>query len=167
MGGVSFGRFLWNSTVVAVIGTLGGVMSSLMAAYAFARVRFALSSFWFVCVMTTLMIPNQVMIVPQYILFKRLHFIDTLTSLIIPWFFGSAFFIFLMVQFIRGLPLDLDEAAEIDGSANGHFLPHCVAAGHAGYYYFDDFLVLLDLAGFLPAFNFYQFRPACLRFRWH
>ncbi|WP_270619007.1 carbohydrate ABC transporter permease [Paenibacillus macerans] len=115
VGGVSFGRFLWNSAVVAVIGTLGGVMSSLMAAYAFARVRFALSSFWFVCVMTTLMIPNQVMIVPQYILFKRLHLIDTLTSLIIPWFFGSAFFIFLMVQFIRGLPLDLDEAVEIDG----------------------------------------------------
>jgi multiple sugar transport system permease protein len=115
VGGITFGTFMWNSLYVAIIGTVGGVFASVMAAYAFARVKFALSSFWFVCVMMTLMIPNQVMVVPQYILFKKLHLIDTLTSLIAPWLFGSAFFIFLMVQFIRGLPLDLDEAAKIDG----------------------------------------------------
>jgi len=115
IGGVPFGTFILNSFLVAAIGTVGGVICSLMAAYAFARVKFRLSGFWFMCVMITLMIPNQVMIVPQYILFKKLHLIDTLTALIMPWFFGSAFFIFLMVQFIRGLPIDLDEAAKIDG----------------------------------------------------
>lgn len=115
IGGVPFGTFIWNSFLVAGIGTLGGVMSSLMAAYAFARVRFKLSGFWFMCVMITLMIPNQVMVVPQYILFEKMGLIDTLTALTIPWFFGSAFFIFLIVQFIRGLPIELDEAARIDG----------------------------------------------------
>lgn len=114
-GGFSFGSFIWNSLLVSVIGTVGGVFSSVMAAYAFSRVKFALSGFWFTCVMLTLMIPNQVMIVPQYILFKKLHLINTLEALIIPWFFGGAFFIFLMVQFIRSLPIDLDEAAKMDG----------------------------------------------------
>jgi len=115
VGGYSFGKFLWNSLIVSAIGTVGGVFASVMAAYAFSRVKFAFSGFWFICVMLTLMIPNQVMIVPQYILFKKLHLVNTLPALIMPWFFGSAFFIFLMVQFIRSLPIDLDEAAKIDG----------------------------------------------------
>jgi len=115
VGGYSFGKFIWNSLIVSAIGTVGGVFASVMAAYAFSRVKFAFSGFWFACVMLTLMIPNQVMIVPQYILFKKLHLVNTLPALIMPWLFGSAFFIFLMVQFIRSLPIDLDEAAKIDG----------------------------------------------------
>ncbi len=115
VGGVSFATFILNSLFVAAVGTFGGVASSVLAAYAFARVKFRAKSFWFACVMMTLMIPSQVMVVPQYILFKKLDLINHLSALIAPWFFGSAFFIFLMVQFIRGLPIELDEAAKIDG----------------------------------------------------
>ncbi|PXV87313.1 carbohydrate ABC transporter membrane protein 2 (CUT1 family) [Lachnotalea glycerini] len=115
IAGIRFGIFLLNSTVVTVIGTVTCVFSSLCAAYAFSRIKFKLSNFWFGCVMVTLMIPPQVMIVPQYIILKKLHFIDTLTALILPWCFGGAFFIFLMTQFFRGIPRELDEAASIDG----------------------------------------------------
>ncbi len=115
VGGITFGTFLTNSIVVAVIGTIGGVISSLLAAYAFARVKFKGKGFWFMCVMMTLMIPNQVMVVPQYIIFKKLDLINRIEALIMPWFFGHAFFIFLMIQFIRSLPIEIDEAAKIDG----------------------------------------------------
>ena len=115
IGGVSFWTFFGNSMIVTVVGTVTCVFSSLLAAYALARVRFPLSGFWFNCVMLTMMIPAQVMVVPQYIILKKLHLTDTRTALILPWAFGTAFFIFLMVQFIRGIPRELDEAAEIDG----------------------------------------------------
>ena len=90
-------------------------MVSLFAAYAFTRVKFKGSNFWFSCVMITMMIPSQVMVVPQYIVLKKLNLIDTRIALILPWFFGAAFFIFMLVQFFRGVPKELDEAAEIDG----------------------------------------------------
>lgn len=112
---IPFGKFLGNSLIVAGVGTIGGVASSVLAAYAFGRLQFKGKKFWFTCVMMTLMIPNQVMVVPQYIIFKNLHLTNTLTALIAPWFFGSGFFIFLMMQFVQGLPIDLDEAAKIDG----------------------------------------------------
>lgn len=115
VGGVPFLTFFINSVIVTVIGMVGCVFTSLLAAYAFARIKFRLSNFWFGCVMMTMMIPAQVMIVPQYILLKKVHLIDTRTALVLPWIFGGAFFIFLMVQFLRGIPIELDEAAEIDG----------------------------------------------------
>ena len=115
VGGVSFMTFLGNTVFVTVIGMVGCVLISLLAAYAFTRLKFKGSGFWFGCVMMTMMIPPQVMVVPQYIILKKLGLIDTRVSLILPWFFGGAFFIFLMVQFFRGIPKELDEAAEIDG----------------------------------------------------
>lgn len=115
VGGVSFATFLGNTVFVTVIGMIGCVVISLFAAYAFTRIKFKGSNFWFGCVMMTMMIPPQVMVVPQYIILKRLGLIDTRAALILPWFFGGAFFIFLMVQFFRGIPIELDEAAEIDG----------------------------------------------------
>lgn len=115
VGGVPFVTFLGNTVVVTVIGMVGCVTISLFAAYAFTRIKFKGSGFWFGCVMMTMMIPPQVMVVPQYIILKKLGLIDTRVSLILPWFFGGAFFIFLMVQFFRGIPKELDEAAEIDG----------------------------------------------------
>lgn len=115
IGGVGFGTFLMNSVVVTLVGTVGCVMTSLFAAYAFSRIKFKLSGFWFGCVMMTMMIPAQVMVVPQYIILKQLNLIDTRVALVIPWFFGGGFFIFLMVQFFRGIPYELDEAAQIDG----------------------------------------------------
>ena len=115
ISGVSFLTFIGNSTFVTLIGMVTCVLSSLLAAYVFARIDITLSKFWFSCVMITLMIPPQVMVVPQYIILKKLGLIDTLTALILPWCFGGAFFIFLMVQFFRGIPKELDEAAAIDG----------------------------------------------------
>lgn len=115
VGGVSFLTFLGNTVFVTVIGMAGCVTISLFAAYAFTRIKFKGSRFWFSCVMITMMIPSQVMVVPQYIILKKLHLIDTRIALAMPWFFGTAFFIFMLVQFFRGVPKDLDEAAEIDG----------------------------------------------------
>lgn len=115
VGGVTFAAFFMNSLTVTVIGTGGCVLTSLLAAYALSRIKFKFSGLWFGCVMMTMMIPPQVMVVPQYIILKKLNLIDTRTALILPWFFGGAFFIFLMVQFFRGIPRELDEAAEIDG----------------------------------------------------
>ena len=115
VGGVRFATFFINSFTVTVIGTAGCVMTSLLAAYSLSRIKFKFAGFWFGCVMLTMMIPSQVMVVPQYIILKKLNLIDTMTALILPWFFGGAFFIFLMVQFFRGIPRELDEAAEIDG----------------------------------------------------
>ena len=115
VGGVSFWTFLTNTVIVTVVGMIGCVTISLFAAYAFTRIKFKGSNFWFGCVMMTMMIPPQVMVVPQYIILKKMGLIDTRISLILPWFFGGAFFIFLMVQFFRGIPKELDEAAEIDG----------------------------------------------------
>lgn len=115
VGGVPFLTFFMNSLIVTVVGTITCVFSSLLAAYALSRIRFRLSHFWFGCVMITMMIPPQVMVVPQYIILKRMNLIDTKTSLVLPWGFGTAFFIFLMIQFFRGIPRELDEAAQIDG----------------------------------------------------
>lgn len=115
VGGVPFVKFFMNSLIVTVVGCVGCVGTSLFAAYALSRIKFRFGGFWFGCVMLTMMIPPQVMVVPQYIILKKLGFIDTLTAMVLPWFFGGAFFIFLMVQFFRGIPRELDEAAEIDG----------------------------------------------------
>ena len=93
VGGVSFGTFFVNTVVVTVVGTAGCVMISLLAAYAFTRIKFWGSDFLFGCVMMTMMIPPQVMVVPQYIILKKLGLIDTRIALILPWFFGGAFFI--------------------------------------------------------------------------
>ncbi len=115
VAGVSFWRFFANSTFVTVVSVVGSIFCSLLAAYAVARVRFAGVRFWFGCIIMTMMIPSQVMVVPQYIILKKLGLSDTLVSMTLPWVFGYAFFIFLIVQYMRGIPRDLDEAAMLDG----------------------------------------------------
>lgn len=112
---ISFFTFFKNSILVTGLSVIGAVASSTMAAYAFARIRFPGVSFWFVCMMLTLMLPGQVLIIPQYLLFNHFGWIDSFKPLIIPAYGGDAFFIFLMVQFMRGIPLELDESARIDG----------------------------------------------------
>lgn len=113
---VSFTTFFWNSTVVTVLSVLGNVISCSFAAYAFARLEFSGKTIWFALMMTTLMIPYHVVLIPQYILFLNLGWVDSYLPLIVPKFLaGEAFFIFLMIQFFRQLPRELDEAAMIDG----------------------------------------------------
>jgi multiple sugar transport system permease protein len=101
---------------------IGNVLSASMAAYAFARLKFRWKPLWFVVMQGTILLPTHVMIVPQYILFKYLGWLDTLLPLFMPKFFAvDAFFIFLMIQFMRSIPLELDEAAKIDGCGRIRF----------------------------------------------
>lgn len=114
-GGVNFGVFFKNSFIIAIGATFLSVFGSVFVAYGFARIKFAGQKFWFACMMLTLMLPVQILMVPQYMLFSKLKWINTYLPLIVPYFGGYAFFIFLCMQFIKGIPRDLDEAAVIDG----------------------------------------------------
>lgn len=111
-----FGRFIQNSIVITVLATIGYVLSSTMAGYAFARLQFKGRNVYFALLLSTLMLPGQVTLIPQFILYKNLGWLDTFLPLIVPAFFGSAFYTFLLRQFFLTLPKDLDEAAIIDGA---------------------------------------------------
>ena len=113
--GISFSVFFRNSFIISVIGTIGAVFSSGGVAFGFARKRFRSRAFWFVCMLINMMLPFQIIMIPQYIIFNQLGWVGTFLPLIVPSYFGGAFFIFLIVQFIYGIPRDLDEAAKIDG----------------------------------------------------
>jgi multiple sugar transport system permease protein len=120
IGGVGFGRFFLNSFLVSGLAVLGNLISCSMAAYAFARIEFKWRRIWFAMAVGSILLPSQVLIIPQYILFRSFGWVNTYYPLIVPKFLAhDAFFIFLMVQFIRGIPRELDQAARIDGC--GHF----------------------------------------------
>jgi multiple sugar transport system permease protein len=113
---VPFGRFFLNSALVSSLAVLGNVIACSLAAFAFARLEFPLKRLWFTLMLGTLMLPYHVTLVPQYVLFLNLGWVDTFLPLVVPKFLAAdAFFIFLMVQFFRGIPRELDEAATIDG----------------------------------------------------
>jgi len=114
-GGITFATFFKNSFLYAGGATFASVISSAVVAYAFARIPFKGRGIWFTVMLLTLMLPQQVLLIPQYIMFSKIGWLNSFKPLLIPRFFGHPFFIFLMVQFIRGIPKDLDEAAEIDG----------------------------------------------------
>ncbi|MGF6823100.1 multiple sugar transport system permease protein [Microbacterium sp. ZKA21] len=114
-----FGLFLLNSAIIAFGAILGNLLSCSMAAYAFARMRFRFRNLAFALMLGSIMLPFQVLLVPQFIIYKELGWLNTFLPLIAPKFLATeAFFVFLMVQFIRGLPKELFEAARIDGA--GH-----------------------------------------------
>lgn len=114
--GTPFGRFLLNSIVVAGLSILGNLISCTLAAYAFARLRFRFRKPLFAVMLATLMLPFHVTLIPQYIIFNAVGLTDTYVPLLLPKFLGvEAFFVFLIVQFIRGLPRTLDDSAAIDG----------------------------------------------------
>ena len=115
-GGVKFGTFLKNSLFVSVIGTIGTLASSACVAYAFARFKFRGRKILFTAMMVSMMLPGQVLMVPQYLWYRRLGWVGGYAPLIVPVFFAiQGFFIYLMMNFIQGIPADLDEAAKIDG----------------------------------------------------
>ena len=108
---------LWlrNSVMITLSCTLATVASCALVAYAFARLRARGRNFWFVVCLSTMMIPSQVRMIPQFVIFKELGWIDTWLPLIVPNLFGSAYYIFMLRQFTARLPRDLDEAATLDG----------------------------------------------------
>ena len=115
-----FSQYIINSAIVVVGAIVGNLFSCSLAAYAFARLKFRLRTLWFAIMLMTIMLPVHVVLVPQYIVFNKLGLVNTFVPLILPKFLATdAFFVFLMVQFIRGIPRELDEAARIDGC--GHW----------------------------------------------
>ncbi|MGY1551290.1 carbohydrate ABC transporter permease [Microbacterium sp. A588] len=120
IAGVPMWRFFFNSLLLAVSAVVGTVLSSALAAYAFARVQFKGLGILFAAMIGTLLLPFHVVIIPQYIMFNSFGLVDTFWPLILPKFLATeAFFVFLLVQFMRQMPRDMDEAARIDGA--GHF----------------------------------------------
>jgi multiple sugar transport system permease protein len=116
VSGVSVSRLLLNSLLISVGSVIGNVVSCSLAAYAFARLRFRMRGPMFGFMIATMMLPHHAVLIPQYIIFNKLGMVDTYWPLILPKFLATeAFFVFLIVQFMRGLPRELDEAARIDG----------------------------------------------------
>ncbi|WP_409271486.1 carbohydrate ABC transporter permease [Neobacillus sp. SCS-31] len=111
-----FNTFLMNSLTVTVMTTLGQIISSTLVAYGFARFRFKGRDTLFIILLATMMIPWEVTMIPQYMEFNMFGWINTLKALIVPSWFGSAFYIFLLRQFIMSIPKELDEAAKMDGA---------------------------------------------------
>ena len=113
---VSFTTFYMNSFIVAGLAVVGNLLACSLAAFAFARLEFRFKWLWFALMLGTLMLPYHVTLVPQYILFLKLGWVNTFLPLVVPKFLAvDAFFIFLMVQFFRGIPREIDEAAIMDG----------------------------------------------------
>ncbi|MDB5535435.1 MAG: carbohydrate transporter permease [Devosia sp.] len=118
--GVSFTTFYLNSFMICAGAIVGNLFSCSLAAYAFARINFKFKPVLFALMLGTLMLPFHVIVVPQYIIFNTLGWTNSFLPLIVPKFFAvDAFFIFLMVQFIRGIPVELEQAAMVDGCNRG------------------------------------------------
>lgn len=119
-GPLNFSQYFLNSVIIAGLSVIGNLIACSLTAYAFARLEFPFKRILFALLLGTLLLPYHVTLVPQYILFNKLNLINTFAPLIAPHYLATdAFFVFLMVQFMRGLPRDLDDAARIDGA--GHF----------------------------------------------
>lgn len=110
-----FGRFFANSFVIAGLSSLLLVASSSMVGFAFSRLRWRGRDVLFLVVLATIMLPAQITLIPHFIIFRYLHWINTFLPLIVPSAFGGAFLVFLFRQFMLSLPRDLDDAARIDG----------------------------------------------------
>lgn len=112
-----FGIFMRNTVFIAVMATIGTIVSSSFVAYGFSRFKAKLSGFFMTVLLGTIMLPTQVTLISQYLLYNNLGWLDSYFPLIVPaWLGGGAFNIFLFVQFFKTLPQELDEAANIDGA---------------------------------------------------
>ncbi len=112
---IPFWIFVRNSFFITGMNVLGSIVSNTIIAFAFARLRFRGSNFLFLLVLSTMMLPEQVTMIPLFILFSKLGWVNTYLPLVVPQFFGNAFFIFLLRQFFTTIPRELDDAARLDG----------------------------------------------------
>lgn len=110
-----FGTFFVNTVIITFLAVLGELVSSSVVAYSFARLRWKGRNLLFIIVLATMMLPRQVTLIPVFIIFRNLDWINTFRPLIVPSWFGIPFFIFLLRQFYMTIPFDLDDAAAIDG----------------------------------------------------
>jgi ABC-type glycerol-3-phosphate transport system permease component len=110
-----FGRYFINTSVITFLSVIGQLISSSLVAFGFARLKARGKGLLFMLVLSTMMIPSQITMIPIFVLFKLLNWVDSFKPLIIPNFFGGAFFIFLLRQFYMTIPIELDDAAKIDG----------------------------------------------------
>jgi ABC-type glycerol-3-phosphate transport system permease component len=114
---IPFALYTLNTLIITTLSMIGTILSSYLVAYGFARLRFPGRDFWFIVLLGTIMLPNIVLLIPTFILFKNLGWLDTFNPLIVPWWFGGgAFNIFLLRQFMLTIPHELSDAALIDGS---------------------------------------------------
>ncbi len=126
-----FDVYFRNTAIITILSVLGSVLSSSLVAYSFARLRWPGRDFWFAVVLATMILPGIVTLIPKYILFAKIGWVDTFLPLIVPtWLGGNAFYIFLLRQFFRGIPTELSEAARIDGAGELRiwwqiFMPLC------------------------------------------
>ncbi len=114
-GHVTFLTYFKNSFVITTLATLGTVLSSSLIAYGLSRIRFVGRKLWFTIMIGTMLLPGQVVMIPQYLIYNRIGWVGTILPLVVPHFFGAPFFIYMMMQFMAGIPRELDEAAIIDG----------------------------------------------------
>lgn len=115
-GKVSFGTFFKNSFFIAALATFGTILSSAFVAYSFSRCRFLGKKLLFAAMLVSMMLPAQVLMIPQYLWYQKLGWVGTYLPLIIPYCFAiQGFFVYLIMNFINGIPTELDEAAKIDG----------------------------------------------------
>lgn len=112
---LTFTTFFRNSILIAAVSTLGTVVSCSLAAYGFSRIQFRTRKFWFGAMLLTMCLPSQVLMVPQYLLYNSLGWVGTYLPLMVPSFCGNAFNVFLLMQFMKNIPGEIDEAAVMDG----------------------------------------------------
>ena len=152
--GIGFGQFFKNSLFIAIIATIGTVLSSAVVAFGLARCRFFGRKILFGAMLVSMMLPAQVLMIPQYLWYQKLGWVGSFIPLIVPYFFAiQGFFVYLMMNFIDGIPTELDEAAKIDGcSYYGIFVriilplikPALITAGIFSFMWrWDDFLSAL------------------------
>lgn len=114
--GISFSVFFKNSFIISILATVGTVFSSSLVAFGLSRCRYKGRRIVFICMLLSMMLPAQVLMIPQYIWYQKLGWVGTYLPLIVPYCFAiQGFFVYLMVNFIDGIPRELDEAAKIDG----------------------------------------------------
>lgn len=123
---VPFGRYIGNTLLIVFFATIGTLVSCTLVAYGFARFRARGLKVLFLILLSTVMLPPQVTLIPSFILFKKIGWYDTLLPLIVPAFFANAWDVFLLRQFFMGLPLELDDAARIDGCGPLGILWHII-----------------------------------------